>query len=63
MIQEKLKFPTIPSMRFVANEPLAMLFGYAWGLPLIVLIGEPLLAALLGHWLYLAAKEYADSPA
>jgi hypothetical protein len=63
IIQQKLKFPTIPSMRYIRNEPLAMLFGYAWGLPLMVFIGEPLLAALLGHWLYLAAKEYADSSA
>ncbi|HMD10116.1 MAG TPA: hypothetical protein VKH63_21460 [Candidatus Acidoferrum sp.] len=63
IIQEKLKFPAIPSMRYVENEPLALLLGFAWGLPLIVFIGEPLLAAVIGHWLYLAAMEYADSSA
>ncbi len=61
ILQHLVKFPNIPSMRFVENDPLAVLFGYAWGLPLVVIAGEPLLAALLGQWLYLMAKEYADS--
>jgi len=40
-------------------DPLLVFFSMAWGLPLLVFVGEPLLAALFGHWFYLAAGEWA----
>ncbi len=64
IVQQEFQFPTTPILRFLTGGgAFRLLFGFAGGLPLIVYIGEPLLAALLGHWLFLAAKEYADSSA
>ncbi|HEY6388229.1 MAG TPA: hypothetical protein VIX91_21320 [Candidatus Acidoferrum sp.] len=53
-------------LRFHSGElqdSLQVFFGVAWGIPLVVLVGEPLLGALVGHWLYLAAKEWSAESA
>jgi len=44
------------------REPLLVLFSFAWGMPLAVVIAAPIFAALVGHWLHLAAEAWsADS--
>jgi hypothetical protein len=58
-MQAKIQFPTIQLWHFIGSGAFQLLFGFAWRFPLILFIGEP----LLGHWLYVAAKEYADSSA
>jgi hypothetical protein len=57
LIKSKLLFPTEPISYLVSGRALDLLFGHAWGIPLVVLIGQPLLAALMGHWLHLAANQ------
>ena len=47
------------AIRQSLNNPEDMLLGAVSGLPLIVIVGEPLLAALLGYWFYLAAVEWS----
>lgn len=55
VVQIKLRFPTEP----FPYDAVVLLLGSAWNIPLVILIGEPVLAALLGHWLYLAAKSWS----
>jgi hypothetical protein len=60
LVQHKLLFPTIPLWSGLVNYLGDMLaFSAIWNVQAPIVIGEPLLAALLGHWFYLAAKEYA----
>jgi hypothetical protein len=65
VIQYKISLPMLPKSLVFHNflgDPIQVFFGVVWGIPLVVLVGEPFLAALVGHWLYLAAKEWsADS--
>jgi hypothetical protein len=60
----RLTVPTSPNFYIVhglLNDPMRVLFGIAWGVPIIVLVGEPLLGALVGHWFYEAANEWSAS--
>jgi len=45
------------------GEPLLVFFGFAKGIPLAVLVGEPLFGAIIGHWLYEAAVEWSAESA
>jgi hypothetical protein len=66
VIQYKISLPVLPN-RFVFDnflgDPFQAFFGVAWGVPLVVLVGAPLLAALVGHWLFLAAEEWSAESA
>lgn len=60
LVQQRLLFPTIPPWSGFVNHLGDMLaFSLIWNVQAPIVIGEPLLAALLGHWFYFAAKEYA----
>lgn len=63
VIQHKFLFPTIPARNFLVNSTLDLFLAMAWNLQLPILIGAPILAGLLGHWIYCAAQEYAGAPA
>jgi len=41
------------------GDPLLVFFSMAWGMPLAALIGAPVFAAALGHWLYRAAVTWS----
>jgi hypothetical protein len=59
LVRQKLLFPSIPLWSEVVNYMGDMLaFSLIWNVQAPIVFGEPLLAALLGHWLYLALKEY-----
>jgi hypothetical protein len=59
LFQHRLMFPTISVWGVFVRSTFDLFFAMAWNLQLPILIGEPILAGLLGHWLYLAAREYA----
>jgi hypothetical protein len=65
VIHYKISLPMLPTSLVFHNflgDPIQVFFGVIWGIPLVVLVGEPFLAALVGHWLFLAAKAWsADS--
>ncbi len=62
MVTRKFLFPTIPIWSHLINNGTDLLaFSLIWNVQAPIVIGEPLLAALLGHWFYFAAKEYAVS--
>jgi len=66
IIHYRFTLPTLPGSFVFHNflsDPFQVFFGVAWGIPLVVLVGEPLLAALVGHWLYLAAVEWSAQSA
>jgi hypothetical protein len=66
IIHYRISLPMLPNsflLRNFLSDPVQVFFGVAWGLPLVVLVGEPLLAALVGHWLYLAAVEWSAESA
>jgi hypothetical protein len=66
IIQYRGSLPMLPGsfvFRNFLSDPLQVFFGVAWGIPLAVLVGEPLLGALVGHWLYLAAKDWSRESA
>lgn len=64
LVRQKLLFPEIPLWNDLVNYIGDMLaFSLIWNVQAPIVIGEPLLAALLGHWFYLAAREYAVSSA
>jgi hypothetical protein len=66
VIHYKISLPMLPNRFAFHNflgDPFQVFFGVAWSIPLVVLVGEPLLAALVGHWLYLAAKEWSAESA
>lgn len=51
--------PDSSAFRNFFGEPLLVFFGFGWGIPLAVFVGEPLFAAVVGHWLYRAAEEWS----
>jgi hypothetical protein len=66
IIHYRISLPMLPNsfvLRTFLSDPLQVFFGVAWGLPVVVLVGEPLLAALVGHWLYSAAVEWSSESA
>jgi hypothetical protein len=66
IIHYRFTLPLLPGSFVFHNflaDPFQVFFGVAWGIPLVVLVGEPLLAALVGHWLYLAAVEWSAESA
>jgi len=62
-IVEKIRFPTLSSWRIIENSASEFFWGPAWNVPPAFIIGAPFIAALLGHWLYLAAEEYSKAAA
>jgi hypothetical protein len=61
-IRQSIRFgPT--TITDVTRNTDILFFSLAWNVELPIVIGQPLLAALLGHWLYQPAKEYALPPA
>jgi hypothetical protein len=66
ILHYRFTLPMLPASFVFHNflaDPFQVFFGVAWGIPLVVLVGEPLLAALVGHWLYLAAVEWSAESA
>jgi hypothetical protein len=64
LVRQKLLFPTIPLWSDLVHHTGDMLvFSFIWNIPTPVVIGEPILAALLGHWFYRAAVEWSADPA
>jgi len=64
IIRSEIQFPQIPLNRLlILHSQDILLFSLAWGVELPIVIGEPLLAALLGHWLYLAAEAWSAEAA
>ena len=59
LLQHSLMFPTISVWGVLVRSTFDLFFAMAWNVQITILIGEPILAGLLGHWLYLAAREYA----
>jgi hypothetical protein len=56
----KLLFPAIPLLSHLINSGTDLLaFSMIWGVEAPIVVGEPILAALLGHWFFLAAKEWS----
>ena len=55
IVRSKILFPTEPVSYLVSGHSLDLLIEHAGNIPLIVMVGQPLLAGLIGHWLYLAA--------
>jgi hypothetical protein len=64
LVRQKILFPTIPIWSHVVNYGGDMLvFSLIWKVEAPIIIGEPILAALLGHWFYHAAVAWcADCP-
>ena len=61
-IRQSIRFGTTTITNVTRNADI-LFFSLAWNVELPIVIGQPLLAALLGHWLYQAAKDYALPPA
>jgi hypothetical protein len=61
-IRQSIRFPPF-SIADLTRSTEILFFSLAWNVELPIVIGQPLLAALLGHWLYLGAREYTDSAA
>jgi len=60
MVARKFLFPTIPIWSHLTNSSGDLLaFSLIWNVEAPIVIGEPILAALLGHWLYIAAEEWS----
>jgi len=60
LVSAPLTFLTI---RNALGDPQGTVFGFAWGIPLVAIVGQPLFGGLIGHWLYLAAVEWSAQPA
>jgi hypothetical protein len=64
VIRQNMRFPGDTAWSILKTSMFdTMFFSLAWNIEIPILIGQPLLAALLGHWLCLAARRYASSPA
>ena len=61
-IREMMRSRVTRSWHSIVNSAPEFPWGAAWDVPLVIIIGVPILAAIVGHWLYLAAEEYAKAP-
>jgi len=64
LLTHKFLFPTIPMWSHLINNGSDLLaFSLIWNVEAPIVIGQPILAAVLGHWFYLAAKEWSAESA
>lgn len=66
LLHFKISLPALSNSLVFRNffsDPVQIFIGFGWGVPLVVLVGEPLLGALVGHWLYIAALEWSAESA
>lgn len=62
VMQLSLAVPRLPLPSVVGSilrDPFRVFFGFAWSVPMVMLVGEPLFAALLGRWFYQAAMQWS----